>query len=287
MKHKLENVRGYWLAVHEPRVDKTDKNKIKFKAAFGVVPNSPQHISLKNCIHEAARGKWQQEYLKVLEYLANEKRMCFTEAPPINKQTYRPYDGMENLFMLNAASNVRIPKDAASFIDPSTGQPIPFEITKQRCIEEARPVLLDIDMACLNEKAATWKRGLIHAGQAPAGSEMIRPGGRSIIHSGAYYNVILDIYAQDSKDYGRRMVARLLSMQKVGYGDNMDGVALEPDDYEDYSGQIAAMNANENPLTNMFAAPPVQGAAPSLGGMFGSSPPQPQGQQNPFGAFKF
>lgn len=272
MKHVIRDVVGIWLHVHEPQKDKKDPNKQRFKAAFQIVPGSAQHQALDRCLQAVSVGKWQGQGQATLAWLKAEKRVCFSERAPISTKTMKPYEGMENIYLVNATSSVRLPENPEQIIDPLTRQPVPMHVLWSQALEEARPILLDMDVGCLNSKAVVWKRGVIAAGQAPVGSDALRQGGSAIIYAGARYNVVLDVYAQDSKDpqWGKRINSRLISMQKVRDGVSMEGVATDASDYEDYSNQLAAMNAAEDPLAGMLsqlnfgAAPPapsVLGAA--------------------------
>jgi hypothetical protein len=79
----------------------------KFGADLILHPNDPQYGQFMQQVHAVAGEKWKEHGSNVLALIQNDRRLrCYGQGgEKIDKKTYKPYEGYEDMVYVSASSN--------------------------------------------------------------------------------------------------------------------------------------------------------------------------------------
>lgn len=100
MEVRLEKVRIAFPALDKPEAMGDGKPAYQLKGI--IEPNSANSRKLEEAILAAAKDKWKDKALGVLDLLREDKKLCLIKAPYKSKKTGEPYLGFEGKWSLSA-----------------------------------------------------------------------------------------------------------------------------------------------------------------------------------------
>ena len=104
----LSNVRLSFPKLVEAEAAKDTPNAAKkFGGDFIMRPNDPQYAKIMGEVGSVATEKWKEHASAVLQVIQNDRRLrCYGIGnEKLDKKTYKPYNGYENMVYITATSN--------------------------------------------------------------------------------------------------------------------------------------------------------------------------------------